>query len=69
MDEREISDIEVYRLLQTGQVLDEPMQTRRKEWKCKVVKRLKGNRQAGVVTIILHSGSLFAMTVEWEDWR
>jgi len=67
MELREISDIEVYRLLQTGHVMEEPTQTERKEWKCKVTKRLKGNREAGVVTVILHNGMLFAKTVEWED--
>ena len=67
MAEREISDIEVYRILQTGHVMEEPSQTDMKEWKCKIVKTLKGNREAGVVTVILHSGMLFAMTVEWED--
>jgi hypothetical protein len=67
MEEREISDIEVYRLLQTGHVMEEPYQTEHKEWKCKVTKKLKGNREAGVVTIILKTGMLFAQTVEWED--
>jgi hypothetical protein len=67
MDEREISDIEVYRILQTGFVTEEPTQTRQKEWKCKVTKKVKGNREAGVVTIILNNGLLFAKTVEWED--
>src|SRR5437763_722295 len=56
MGQREISDIEVYRLLQTGHVMEEPTQTDRNEWKCKVTKKLKGNREAGVVTIILRSG-------------
>jgi hypothetical protein len=67
MAEREISDIEVYRILQSGHVMEEPSQTEYKEWKCKVVKTLKGNREAGVVTIILKSGMVFAQTVEWED--
>ncbi len=67
MEEREISDIEVYRVLQTGHVMAEPTRTENKEWKCKVVKRLKGSREAGVVTIILANGMLFAVTVEWED--
>jgi glucuronate isomerase len=67
MKEREISDIEVYRILQTGHVMEEPSQTERKEWKCKLVRALKGNREAGVVTIILHSKMLFVQTVEWED--
>jgi len=67
--EREISDIELYRLLQTGHVMDQPTRTERNEWKCKVVKQLKGNREAGAVTIILHNGKLFVKTVEWEDLR
>src|SRR5437763_849603 len=64
MREREISDIEFYRILQTGHVMEEPTQTERKEWKCKITKRLKGNREAGVVVIILNDGMLFAKTVE-----
>jgi hypothetical protein len=69
MDERGISDIEVYRILQLGRVVDEPTRTEGKEWKCKVIMRLPGSRTAGVITIILHDGMLFAMSVEWEDWR
>jgi hypothetical protein len=67
MEEREISTIEVYRILQTGHVMEEPTQTDRKEWKCKIVRTIKGSREAGVVTVTLLSGMLFAMTVEWED--
>ena len=67
MAEREISDIEIYRILQTGHVMEAPTQTKHKEWKCKVTKKLKGTRDAGVVTIILHNRMLFAKTVEWED--
>ena len=69
MEEREISDIEVYRILQTGHVMEEPSQTEAKEWKCKVTKKLKRNREAGVVVIILKDGMLFAQTVEWEDFQ
>ena len=67
MAEREISDIEVYRILQSGFIAEEPTQTTRKEWKCKLTKKLKGNREAGVVVIILNDGMLFVQTVEWED--
>ena len=56
MELREISDTEVYRLLQIGDVLEDPKLTEFNEWKCKVVMKLKGNRSAGVVTIILHNG-------------
>ncbi|HLJ63705.1 MAG TPA: DUF4258 domain-containing protein [Stellaceae bacterium] len=67
MEEREISDLEVFRILRTGHVMDEPMRTRRKEWKCKVVKNVKGGRDIGVITVIMNNGLLFVKTVEWED--
>lgn len=66
--EREISDIELRRVLRTGHVMEEPTRTKRGEWKCKVIKQIKGTRDAGVVTIILHNGMLFIKTVEWEDF-
>ena len=67
MCERGISDIEVYRILKCGDVEGEPEKTEQGEWKVKVCMRLKGNRDAGVVTIILVDERLFVMTVEWED--
>lgn len=69
MEQRGISDTEVYRILRFGDVLEQPTRTRQKEWKCKVVMKIKGNRTAGAVTIILHDGLLFVKTVEWEDRR
>jgi len=63
--EREISDIEIYHIFQSGFVLETPTRTKRKEWKCKSVMKLKGNRDAGVVAIILSNGLLFVKTVEW----
>lgn len=59
----------VYRILQTGHVFEEPEKTEYNEWKCKVTKKVKGSREAGVIVVILHNGMLFAKTVEWEDWR
>ena len=69
MDERDLSDREVIAVLKTGVVLDVPTKTRNGDWQCKVVKRLRGVRDVGVVTIILLDGMLFLKTVEWEDWR
>lgn len=37
------------------------------EWKCKIVAKIKGNREVGVVTIVMRVGRLFIKTVEWED--
>jgi hypothetical protein len=67
IEQRDVSDLEIYRLLQTGHCFEEPMLTEYQEWKCKMTKKIKGNREAGVVTIILHDFYLFVKTVEWED--
>ncbi|MCJ9721136.1 DUF4258 domain-containing protein [Agrobacterium sp. SHOUNA12C] len=67
MDERGIPDVQVLDILRTGYVNATPERTENDEWKCKIVKEIRGRRQAGVVTIILNNGRLFLMTVEWED--
>jgi hypothetical protein len=67
MDERGITDVQVLDTLRTGMVFDLPEQTELGEWKCKIVKELRGRRKAGVVTIILLNGRLFIKTAEWED--
>lgn len=69
MDERGIPDVQVLEILRTGIVPDKPERTEYGEWKCKVVKEIRGRRQAGVVTIILNNGRLFIKTVEWEDLK
>jgi uncharacterized protein DUF4258 len=69
MDQRGIVDTQVLEILRTGMVAENPSQTKTREWKCKVTKKLRGAREAGAITIILHNGRLFVMTVEWEDIR
>lgn len=69
MSEREILDIDVFRVLRGGYVDDAPEQTEFNEWKCKISLKIKGGRTAGVVTIILHNGKLFVKTVEWESLK
>ena len=69
MGERGILDIDVLRILRSGYIEDEPKLTEGGEWQCKIVKHIRGGREAGVVTIILHDGRLFLKTVEWEDRR
>ena len=39
----------------------------RGEWKCKIVFKLRGAREAGAVVIVLRTDRLFVKTVEWED--
>lgn len=67
MTEREIFDVDVFRVLRTGYVDEPPEQTAANEWKCKVTLKLRGGRTAGVVTIIMQNSKLFVKTVEWED--
>lgn len=69
MEERGIYDVAVLEILRLGTIDGNPEITERKEWKCKMVKRIRGAREAGVITIILHNGRLFIKTVEWEDLR
>lgn len=67
MTERGIDDGDVLRVLRGGFVDEDPVQTERGEWQCKITKHIRGGRDAGVVTIILDTGRLFLRTVEWED--
>lgn len=39
------------------------------EWKVKMCKKMKGQRDVGVVTIVINGRELFIKTVEWEDPR
>ena len=67
MQEREIDDADVLRVLRQGIVVDAPEPAEPGEWKCKIVRRIRGSRDVGVVTIILRDSRLFVKTVEWED--
>jgi hypothetical protein len=67
MDEREIFDDDVLSTLRLGMISGDPERTQKGEWKCKMIRQVRGSREVGVVTIILKSGFLFVKTVEWED--
>ncbi len=67
MNEREIFDVDVLRILRSGMIDGDPEKTPTGEWKCKMVLKLRGSREAGVVAIILTRGGLLIKTVEWED--
>jgi hypothetical protein len=69
MEERGITDAQVYEVLRKGNVMEPPAPAEPGEWKCKIVKELRGGREIGVVTIFLKNGKLFIKTVEWEDVR
>ena len=70
MAHRDISDSEVLRVLRTGDIEGEVSAGRSAgEWKCKIVARIKANRDVGVVTVVCEGKRLFLKTVEWEDLR
>jgi hypothetical protein len=68
MEERGITTLDALRVLRTGEIKGgiESGQNAG-EWKCKMVKQIKGTREVGVITIVMRSGRLFVKTVEWED--
>src|SRR5262245_29651407 len=59
MEERSITDAQVYEALRSGFVLEPPAVAEPGEWRCKIVKQLRGGRAIGVVAIILKDGRLF----------
>jgi Domain of unknown function (DUF4258) len=76
MEEREITDADVLAILRQGDIAAAPQRNERGEWECEVVHRLRGARDAGVVTIIMTDPTLFGeharlfiKTVMWKDWR
>jgi hypothetical protein len=69
MELREIFDVDVLRIVRRGMISGDPEETPTGEWKCKMVLKLRGSREAGTVVIILKRGGLLIKTVEWEDLR
>ena len=68
MEERGITTLDALRVLQKGDMAGTPVPGGRAgEWKCKITARVKGARDVGVVTIVIHNRRLFIKTVEWED--
>ncbi len=65
--EREIFDHDTLAILRKGQIRGQITVTKYGEWKCKIVWKLRGNREAGVVVLIQPDDRLFVKTVEWED--
>lgn len=55
------------KVLRSGTVEEGPSETEFGELKVKMVLRIRGSREAGVITIILEGHRLFVKTVEWED--
>lgn len=70
MEWRGITDVMMFEVLRTGQIRG-PVELGKypNEIKVKMVKKLKGVREVGVVTLVINSERLFVKTVEWEDPR
>lgn len=68
MAERGITDKVALEVLRRGDVKGgiEPGQNPG-EWKVKMVRMVKGRREAGVVVLTVHNARLLVKTVEWED--
>ncbi|MGE3623708.1 MAG: DUF4258 domain-containing protein [Bdellovibrionales bacterium] len=68
-EERGINFNDALHIMRTGHVVGTPEEGKYPgEWKCKIIRNLRGNRDAGVVVVILTKiGKLKVKTVEWED--
>ncbi|MCH9694283.1 MAG: DUF4258 domain-containing protein [Gammaproteobacteria bacterium] len=70
MVERDITDLQILRVLRTGMIESEIEAGKNPgEWKCKMVAEIRGRREVGVVTICNNGQRLYVKTVEWEDMR
>ena len=71
MLERDLTDVEVIRVLKLGEIDGQPWRENEgDDMACKVVMRHPGGRVLAVVTIIItHQERLLVKTVEWEDLR
>ncbi|OHT22183.1 DUF4258 domain-containing protein [Edaphosphingomonas haloaromaticamans] len=68
MCERGITREDAIRVLRTGCIEGDISEgAEQGEWRCKVVARVKGSREIGVVTIVVINKEIFVKTVEWED--
>ena len=69
MDERSLNDLIALRVLQKGDPKGDVEPGREAgEWKVKMVDRVKGSRDVGVVTVLLSNRKMLrVLTVEWED--
>jgi len=68
MIERDITDLDVYRVLRMGMIKGGVRAGRNPgEWVCKMAWRLRGSRDIGVAVVVICEKRLWINTVEWED--
>lgn len=69
VEERSITQNDVYTILRTGHVSGHAQRNIHGDWEVVVTKRMPGTREAGVVVIVfMEREKLFVKTVEWMDW-
>ena len=70
MEERDIPDVTVYRVLRNGYMKGDPEPGEKDgEWKIVICDQVRGRREVGVVTIVVKAKKLVIKTVEWKDLR
>jgi hypothetical protein len=70
MEQRGITDVEVIRVLRTGDIAGLPWHEPEIGGRaCKVVFQPRGSRAIGVITVVLEAEELLVKSVEWEDER
>lgn len=68
VDERSLLQQDVYRVLREGYVDLKPVKDENDNWVVRVKKRIRGGREAGVVTVVLREEEkLLIVTVMWVD--
>jgi len=70
-EERNITFLDALLVMRQGNIAGAPTAGKYPgEWKCKIIKKLRENRDAGVVTVIMTTQKkLKVVTIEWEDLR
>ena len=68
MDERGISDLDVYEVLKKGMIKSGINPGKRSnEWACKITYNVRGSREIGTAVVVMNDQKLWITTVEWED--
>lgn len=71
MEQRGITDFEVFGTLRTGSVIADSLRPGKApgDQVCRVVKPIEGSREVGVITVVKSEERLIVLTVQWEDLR
>lgn len=69
VDLRDINDLVAKRIIERGELKNDHIEPgdNEGEWRLTMVDRVKPNRDAGVVVVVIKDKRLLVVTVEWED--